>query len=54
MERVVHVMFHGYMLDAMWQAIAELRYFYKHIYDKEISKNMMEKMEKEILVFYAS
>jgi hypothetical protein len=26
MERIIPVMFHGYMLDAMWQAIAELSY----------------------------
>jgi hypothetical protein len=47
MERIIPVMFHGYMPDAMWQAIAELSYFYRQIYAKEISKNMMEKLEKE-------
>jgi hypothetical protein len=48
MERIISVMFRGYMRDAMWQAIAELSYFYKQICNKEISKNMMEKLEKEI------
>jgi hypothetical protein len=48
MERIIPVMFRGYMPDAMWQAIAELSYFYKHICVKEISKNMIEKLEKEI------
>jgi hypothetical protein len=51
MERIIPVMFRGYMLDAMWQAIAELSYFYRQICAKEISKNMMEKLEKEIPVF---
>jgi hypothetical protein len=41
-------MFRGYILDAMWQAIAELSFFYRQICDKEISKNMMKKLEKEI------
>jgi hypothetical protein len=50
MERIISVMFHGYMPDAMWQAIAALSYFYRQICAKEISKNMMEKLEKEILV----
>jgi hypothetical protein len=46
MERIIPVMFHGYMPDAMWQAIVELSYFYRQIHAKEISKNMMEKLEK--------
>jgi hypothetical protein len=50
MERIIPVMFRGYMPDAMWQAIAELSYFYRQICAKEISKNMMEKLEKEIPV----
>jgi hypothetical protein len=45
MERTIPVMFRGYMPDAMWQAIAELSYFYRQICAKEISKNMMEKLE---------
>ena len=43
-------MFRGYMPDDVWQAIAELSYFYRHICAKEISKKMMEKLEKEIPV----
>jgi hypothetical protein len=50
MERIIPVMFRGYMPDAMWQAIAKLSYFYRQICAKEISKNMMEKLEKEIPV----
>jgi hypothetical protein len=50
MERIIIVMFRGYMLDAMGQAIAELSYFYRQICGKEISKNMMEKLEKEMPV----
>jgi hypothetical protein len=51
MERIIPVMFRGYMPDAMWQAIPELSYFYRQICAKEISKNMMEKLEKEIPMF---
>jgi hypothetical protein len=29
MERIIPIMFHGYMFDAMWQAIVELSYFYR-------------------------
>jgi hypothetical protein len=43
MARIILVMFHGYMPDAMWQAIAELSYFYNQTCAKEISKNMMDK-----------
>jgi hypothetical protein len=50
MERIISIMFRGYMPDAMWQVIAALSYFYRQICAKEISKNMMEKLEKEILV----
>jgi hypothetical protein len=46
MERIIPVMFRGYMPDTMWQAIAELSYFYRQIRAKEISKNIMEKLEK--------
>jgi hypothetical protein len=38
MERIITVMFCGYMPDAMWQAIAELCYFYRQICAKEIIK----------------
>jgi hypothetical protein len=50
MERIIPVMFRGYMLDTMWQAIVVLSYFYRQICAKEISKNMIEKLEKEIPV----
>jgi hypothetical protein len=33
-ERIIPIMFHGYMLDAMWQEITELSYFYRQIYAK--------------------
>ena len=32
MERIILVMFRGYMSDAMWQAIAELSYLYRQIF----------------------
>jgi hypothetical protein len=50
MEGIIPIMFLGYMPNAMWQAIAELSYFYRQICAKDISKNMMEKLQKEIPV----
>jgi hypothetical protein len=46
-EWLVPVMFCGYKPDAMWQAIDKLSYLYRHICAKEISKNMMEKLERK-------
>jgi hypothetical protein len=50
MERVLHVMFHGFVKNDVWKALAELSYFYRHLCDKEIKKEMMEKLEKQIPV----
>jgi hypothetical protein len=47
-ERIVTIMFCGYMPDAMWQEIAELSKFHRDNHANETSKNMMEKLEKEI------
>jgi hypothetical protein len=49
-ERLMHVMFWGYLDDAVWKVIAEASYFYRKLYAKEIMVEMMEKLEKEILV----
>jgi hypothetical protein len=50
MERLIHVMFCEYLNDDVWKALAELSYFYRHLCAKEMKKEMMEKLEKEILV----
>jgi hypothetical protein len=47
-ERLIHVMFHGYLNDDVWKALAELSHFYRQLCTKEINKEMMEKLEKEI------
>jgi hypothetical protein len=47
-ERLLPVMFHGYLNDDVWKALAQLSHFYRHA--KEIKKDMMEKLEKEIMV----
>jgi hypothetical protein len=31
MERLLYVMFQGYLDDVMWKVLAELRYFYKQL-----------------------
>jgi hypothetical protein len=51
MERLLPVMFHGYLDDDVWTTLAELSHFYRLLCAKEIKKDMMEKLEDEILVF---
>jgi hypothetical protein len=50
MERLLLVMFHGYLNDGVWQTLAELSHFYRQLCAKEIMKEMIEKLEKEISV----
>jgi hypothetical protein len=50
MERLLPVMFHGYLDDFVWTALAELSHFYRQLCAKEIKKDMMEKLEDEIPV----
>jgi hypothetical protein len=50
MERLLPIIFHGYLNDDVSKALAKLRHFYRQLYAKEIKKEMMEKLEKEILV----
>jgi hypothetical protein len=40
----------GYVHKDVWKTLAELSYFYRQLCAKEIKKEMMEKLEKEILV----
>jgi hypothetical protein len=44
------VMFCGYFNTDMWKIFAELNYFYRHICAKQVSKVIMQKLEKEITV----
>jgi hypothetical protein len=43
-------MFHGYFKANLWKMFAELNYFYMHICAKQVSKAMMQRLEKEIVV----
>jgi hypothetical protein len=47
MERLMPVMFHGYISDAMWKMLAEVSYFYRQLCAKEIRRDVMEQLEKE-------
>jgi hypothetical protein len=49
-ERLMPVMFRAYLNNDVWTTLAELSLFYKQFCAKEIKKEMMEKLEKEILV----
>jgi hypothetical protein len=44
------VMFYGYFDANLWKVFTELSYFYRQIYVKQVSKVMMQKLEKEIMV----
>jgi hypothetical protein len=44
------VMFRGYFNIDLWKIFIELSYFYRQICAKQVSKAMMQKLEKEILV----
>jgi hypothetical protein len=50
MERLLPVIFCGYMDDDVWMALDELSHFYRQLCAKEIKKEMMEKLEEEIPV----
>jgi hypothetical protein len=39
-ERLLPVMLHGYLDDDIWEALAELSYFYRQLCSKEI-KNIL-------------
>jgi hypothetical protein len=44
------VMFHGYFNADMWKIFTKLGYFYRQICTKQVSKVMMQKLEKKIVV----
>jgi hypothetical protein len=44
------VMFHGYFNADLWKIFAELSYLYRQICAKQVSKSMMQKLEKKIMV----
>jgi hypothetical protein len=50
MERILPNMFWGYFDDVVWMVLVELSYFYRYLCAKEIMVEMMEKLEKEILM----
>jgi hypothetical protein len=49
-ERLMSVMLCGYFDADLWKIFTEHSYFYKQICAKQVSKSMMQKLEKEIIV----
>jgi hypothetical protein len=49
-ERLMLVMFCGYFKVDLWKMFTELSYFYRHICAKQVSKVMMQRLEKHIVV----
>jgi hypothetical protein len=50
-ERLMLVMFHGYFKADLWKMFVQLSYFYMQICAKQVSKVMMQWLEKKIIVF---
>jgi hypothetical protein len=50
MERLMPIMFWGYLDDAVWKVLAELSYFYRQLCVEEIVVEMTKKLENEISV----
>jgi hypothetical protein len=50
MEWLLPNMLRGYVHRDVWKTLVELSYFYRQLCAKEIKKEMMENLEKEILV----
>jgi hypothetical protein len=50
MEILLPIMFRGFVKNDVWKALAELSYFYRHLCAKEIKKEMIEKLEQQILI----
>jgi hypothetical protein len=44
-------MFHGYFKADLWKMFVQLSYFYMQICAKQVSKVMMQWLEKKIIVF---
>jgi hypothetical protein len=44
------VMLCGYFKADLWKMFAELSYFYRQICAKQVSKSMIQRLEKEIAV----
>jgi hypothetical protein len=48
--RLMPIMFRGYFKPDLWKMFAELSYFYRQFCAKQVSKAMMQRLEKEIAV----
>jgi hypothetical protein len=46
----MQVMFHGYFNADLWKIFTELSYFYRQICANQVSKAVMQKLEKEVAV----
>jgi hypothetical protein len=53
-ERLLHVMLRGYREDDIWEALAELSYFYGKLCAKEIKKDMMRSWRRRYRCLYAN
>jgi hypothetical protein len=47
MERLVHVIFYGYISDVVWKTLVEVSYCYRQLRAKEIIRDMMQQPKKE-------
>jgi hypothetical protein len=46
-ERLVSIIFRGYVSDVVWKTLAKVSYFYRQLCAKEIRRDVMEQLENE-------
>ena len=49
-ERLLPVVFHGFLPDNVWRSLAELSYFYHQLCAKELSKDVVRSLEQNVAV----
>jgi len=49
-ERLLPVVFRGFLPDNVWRSLAELSYFYRQLCAKELSKDVARSLEQNVAV----
>lgn len=49
-ERLLPVVFRGFLADNVWRSLAELSFFYQQLCAKELSKDVVHSLEQNVAV----
>jgi hypothetical protein len=52
MERLLPVVFRGFLLDNVWRCLAELSFFYRQLCAKELRKDVVRSLEENVAVLF--